>query len=108
MWNLVEEADHVLDLAVGEHEDVAAFDGRLRAGRPERPGEPDDVVVSARIRLQCEPERREPLLDAGSQGGDRVEAVDAGLRTAIGGRSVAVGGELVWNAAARRSFQAAM
>src|SRR5208283_1518677 len=46
--NLVEEADHVLDLAVGEHEDVAAFDRRRSAGGPERPGEPDDAVVSIR------------------------------------------------------------
>src|SRR5271165_1052614 len=52
--NLVEEADHVLDLAVGEHEDVAAFDRRCSAGGPERPGEPEDAVVSVRGRLQGE------------------------------------------------------
>ena len=80
----------------------------LGAGGPERPGEPDDVVVSARLGFSANRNAGNRSWTPAIKASIASRPSTRDLRIAIGGRSGPVGGELSLRAAARRSFQTAM
>jgi hypothetical protein len=66
----VEEADHALQLAVLQRDEIRSVDRRFGALRSKSPREPDTRTKAVRLAEQSEPEIRQALLHRADQAGD--------------------------------------